>query len=316
MLFISESLEKCKNILSIRKKFKLKYANIELPSTVDEVHGYHVQCYKNFTSVNRKYLCDDNSSLIDPAVSSPSPSAFISPPSTESPASTASSSTQTESGIKMRKKTKCNVIETEKVNKMHVSFIEIVDKAPETITTATTTVQQLQSLPHCVFCHKQKRTSKGRQLSLHILDMKTIKESLIPQARTLNDTELLKVFSGEVHDINRIKYHLLCKNEYVRKVKTILDDRPPTAWHEIRDCHREAFQEVCTYIDEHVIKNSHCVFLSFCHTLYNTALQKACEKYMRTSSVPTPLHVVTSKIEEIYSQDTQFITVQKKGYCT
>lgn len=68
LLFTAESLVKCKNIFLIREKFKLKYSNIVLPLINDEIHGYHVKCYKNFTSLNRKYVSDD-SALHEPPVS-------------------------------------------------------------------------------------------------------------------------------------------------------------------------------------------------------------------------------------------------------
>lgn len=63
---------KCVKILSIREKLKLKYSEVDLPSKIEEVHGYHLNCYKNFTSINRKYLTDDSTSQ-DPSTSTLTP---------------------------------------------------------------------------------------------------------------------------------------------------------------------------------------------------------------------------------------------------
>lgn len=54
-LLNADKLKKCREVLRVREKLKLKYSEVILPATIDETHGCHVHCYKNFTSVPKKY---------------------------------------------------------------------------------------------------------------------------------------------------------------------------------------------------------------------------------------------------------------------
>lgn len=62
-LFSEKTLKKCSEVLKIRQKHRLKYNNIVIPSKVVASKGYHVQCYKNFIAVMRKYY--ENSPTMD-----------------------------------------------------------------------------------------------------------------------------------------------------------------------------------------------------------------------------------------------------------
>lgn len=53
--FTSTTLDKSKLILKIRKDNNLKFNDISLPEEVNANTGYHVQCYKNFLAVMKKY---------------------------------------------------------------------------------------------------------------------------------------------------------------------------------------------------------------------------------------------------------------------
>ena len=52
-LFISETLRKCENILTIRKQQDLKYKEIYLPETINDKDGFHLDCYRRFTAVSK-----------------------------------------------------------------------------------------------------------------------------------------------------------------------------------------------------------------------------------------------------------------------
>ena len=52
LLFNNESLILGKKTLQLRKDYKLKYGNIELPHDVDETKGYHMKCYKKLTALS------------------------------------------------------------------------------------------------------------------------------------------------------------------------------------------------------------------------------------------------------------------------
>ena len=48
--FTACSLQKCKNIITIRREKKDNHFN--LPDCVDNSHGYHMLCYRNFTALS------------------------------------------------------------------------------------------------------------------------------------------------------------------------------------------------------------------------------------------------------------------------
>lgn len=54
ILFNEASLKDCRNKLNIRKACNLKYKEIILPDSVNNVSGYHRNCKKLFTSINKK----------------------------------------------------------------------------------------------------------------------------------------------------------------------------------------------------------------------------------------------------------------------
>ena len=63
MLFVDDSLEKCRKIMEVRKLKQRKYMDVCLPSSVDESSGYHMDCYCRFTTLlkpDREYLATLN----------------------------------------------------------------------------------------------------------------------------------------------------------------------------------------------------------------------------------------------------------------
>lgn len=49
-------LEKCANVLRVRKVKHFKYHDAELPTNVDEIYGFHQKCYNSFIALKTKYL--------------------------------------------------------------------------------------------------------------------------------------------------------------------------------------------------------------------------------------------------------------------
>lgn len=54
-LFGDSILKKCIDILKVRVFCKLKYKEVILPTTSDEIHGYHRTCYSYFTAIKKTY---------------------------------------------------------------------------------------------------------------------------------------------------------------------------------------------------------------------------------------------------------------------
>ena len=56
--FREEHLIKCKSIAKARFYHCHLYANVKLPESVASSIGYHVKCYRIFTSYKKKYLLE------------------------------------------------------------------------------------------------------------------------------------------------------------------------------------------------------------------------------------------------------------------
>ncbi|KAL4702142.1 hypothetical protein ACJJTC_019418 [Scirpophaga incertulas] len=59
ILFTEETLKKCRVILQHRKEHNLKFKDVVLPGELFE-SGYHRNCYKSFTGLNKKYYLPKN----------------------------------------------------------------------------------------------------------------------------------------------------------------------------------------------------------------------------------------------------------------
>ena len=47
-VFMSDTLEKCKSILAIRKQQNFKYKDVQIPPAIAENHGFHIECSRKF----------------------------------------------------------------------------------------------------------------------------------------------------------------------------------------------------------------------------------------------------------------------------
>lgn len=53
--FDEEKFKKCTEILAIRKTRNLAFGDLILPVNLSEHEGYHVECYRKFTALAKKY---------------------------------------------------------------------------------------------------------------------------------------------------------------------------------------------------------------------------------------------------------------------
>lgn len=56
MKFTEENLQQCREKLRIHIALNMKYSDIVFPDCVDDVHGYHSGCRKNFLAIPKKYI--------------------------------------------------------------------------------------------------------------------------------------------------------------------------------------------------------------------------------------------------------------------
>ena len=55
ILFTEARLTECTEIRDIRKENALKYGDFALPTTCDDVNGYHIECYCRFVALSGKH---------------------------------------------------------------------------------------------------------------------------------------------------------------------------------------------------------------------------------------------------------------------
>ena len=53
VLFNNSSLSKRQEILKARRDHNLRYSTVELPEAPDNIHGYHMPCYRRFTALSK-----------------------------------------------------------------------------------------------------------------------------------------------------------------------------------------------------------------------------------------------------------------------
>ena len=55
LAFNEDSLKKCSEILKIRKKYSLKWMELNLSKNSSGTEGYHLKCYKKLSAIMEKY---------------------------------------------------------------------------------------------------------------------------------------------------------------------------------------------------------------------------------------------------------------------
>ena len=55
ILFSTESIKKCQNVLRIRNEGQLKYSDRKIPSKINKSDGYHIECYRKFVALPLKH---------------------------------------------------------------------------------------------------------------------------------------------------------------------------------------------------------------------------------------------------------------------
>ena len=126
----------------------------------------------------------------------------------------------------------------------------------------------------CFSCNKKRKKFQGREQILHLVCSKETADNLESIAFELGDIELLKKIQKERAN-NGIFYHNICKRNFENSLQSkICSERENRDWHETRDIHKKAFEEVCTFVSENIVKKEQSFFLSFLHTIFIDYLKK------------------------------------------
>lgn len=133
---------------------------------------------------------------------------------------------------------------------------------------ATAAPDALENTDVCIFCTKARRKVKGKHVPLYSIEKDALINTLQPYKEFLEDTIVYKQLQSSVD----VKAHRICRVEYINSLR-MYDNKPKTEYHkkEYRD---KAFQEVCFFIDENIVKHRKCFFFSFLCQYYTDTLKK------------------------------------------
>ena len=130
--------------------------------------------------------------------------------------------------------------------------------------------------PCYIFCGASRKKIRGNSLQLFISKKTEDVISFIREdAVELNDIELVNKITSEFANYKQIYYHNYCRNAYQNKVRSLQNaEKEKSEWHETRDINKSAFDNVCSYVQENIIKGERAFFLDFMQALYKSNLKE------------------------------------------
>ena len=140
----------------------------------------------------------------------------------------------------------------------------------------------------CLFCNKKAKKHQGHKQKLLQVATANFESSIRQYAQWLNDQPMLTKIRNidfvakEVlyHGIGRVQYQKSAESsKYHCEKKSLIEMGPSvsssikitsqTDWHEARRIHNEAFEALCFYVDDTVIKNNQVIHLTDLNSRYS-----------------------------------------------
>ena len=164
----------------------------------------------------------------------------------------------------------------------------------------------------CIFCDQQRKRLKGHYQTLHVCGSEDVIKSL---AEVMNDLNLIAKINDACEKNQIILYHNVCKLNYEYQLESqIAANKPKSKWHILRAVHKIAYDEVCSYIREHVIGKKSCFLLNFFIRLYVDTLREAREEYEREDlsiNLEANCHL-EEKLLQTFPKEITIVTLRKK----
>ncbi|KAJ8677787.1 hypothetical protein QAD02_013574 [Eretmocerus hayati] len=127
-----------------------------------------------------------------------------------------------------------------------------------------------------IFCSKTRKKFHGRDQDLRSSSEAVI-ENFRSQATELNDSDILNNISRRDSQNERILYHHICKVNFENTFKSSMKTRAEKSnTTKQRDTRLIAFQQVCSFVNENIIKKHKVYFLEFLENMY---VQRQAEMY-------------------------------------
>lgn len=83
-------------------------------------------------------------------------------------------------------------------------------------------------------------------------------------------------------------------------------------WHDVREHHKIAFDDMCIFIRENAIEKGRCYFLTYLHRYYVQLLEEGDEKNSVGKTVHFTPHFLKTKIIKVFDKEIMFFSLQNK----
>ena len=145
----------------------------------------------------------------------------------------------------------------------------------------------------CIFCNKTRKKVQGKEQTLTMCALDSVKKNIKEAARALNDSDLLVKIGDIGFHSKEVKYHNHCKREYLNQKRDSLNRaKTASASSGGDDANSVALMNIFMYIESSVIDNHRPEYLVSLHRHYTRFLEQV-------SEVKTIPHKVSTLGEKI-----------------
>ncbi|CAH0730456.1 unnamed protein product, partial [Brenthis ino] len=158
-----------------------------------------------------------------------------------------------------------------------------------------------------MFCDQKTKKHRSKRLPLHSCDKKDFLSKLDEENE--NHKEFINKF--ENYSLSKIYYHHPCKLEFSYKT-SVKKETPKSDWHDLRQHHQTAFEEISALINENIIKKGRCYFLTYLHRYYMEILNESEEGNSTKNKGSFTPHNLEIKIIKAFDKQIKFFIIQNK----
>lgn len=324
ILFTEETLKKCRVILQHRKEHNLKFKDVVLPGELFE-SGYHRNCYKSFTGLNKKYYLPKNTatekanstekllSIAENLSTDISTTVELDTQCIQPEASTSQHFNPAAAVIPDTTTIPSPSVLPELVEpdfprlEEYIDHPENIDSLSDSNTAVDIDVNNSPNNLTCIYCDQKTKKHKSKRLPLITSD----KNVFLSKAKNQyeNHTEFLEKIVNYPH--SKIHYHNICQLNF--SYETSSNKKTTTThWHSLREQHRAAFHEICSFIEENIIQKGRCYFLSYICRCYIGLLDESDENNDVGIRGDFKAHILESKIKKKYGKEIKIFIIQNK----
>ncbi|KAJ8664697.1 hypothetical protein QAD02_006359 [Eretmocerus hayati] len=342
VLFEQHTLIRCTELLAIRKFFNFKFKDIHLPENVSATVGYHVNCYRQFQSVQRKYKEKYEEAKAAPrAIKESTSSDDVQGQRGNEGAAGHNKEevpvTDGHSPITGPRKMEVDnsqhkstggkgSVEMGNANIMLASQDELESSNCGNVTNVWTNeevvvefeVQVVKffygslNVQPCLFCKRFIKRHKGRNIVCSVTTNYNTMEQCEEYATQLGDLGLCQRLYAKKESGDSIYYHRICKIKF-RDRSRIRVRKNGSEWYKSREIYNRALKQVTNFVRENVLRKKKCLTYKFVedmlvdnliHMYKNSAMKKRMfnPSYLR------------KKLDSIFRNEIDFFHCQGESY--